>query len=64
MSVQAESVYSYNLKRYFTDDELETLRICYESPSNEYDYLTFKEYIGKLDSLEDITVLRDMLEIY
>jgi hypothetical protein len=46
------------MKKY-TIEELEMLKVCYESPTNEYSDLSFEEYIK---SAEEAGVIRDLLE--
>jgi hypothetical protein len=42
----------------YSKEELETLRYCYESPTNEYKHLTFEQYIR---DAEEAGVIDDLL---
>lgn len=41
----------------YTTEELEILMSWYTSPNNEYDYLTFEEYIEEAERQEVIEIL-------
>ena len=43
----------------YTEEELEILKNCYESPTNEYSHLSFEEWLA---SAEEAGVIEDMLE--
>jgi hypothetical protein len=46
------------MKREYSKEELEILKICYESPTNEYNHLTFEDYIK---NAEEAGVMEDLL---
>ena len=51
--------YKPNSKTKYTNHELINLRICYESPTNEFRHLSFEEYIK---NAEDENLIEELLE--
>ena len=50
---------AYNKK--YSNEEMEILRACYDSPTNEYSYLDFDEWLKELEKVDDGQVLKDIL---
>lgn len=48
------------MKRY-TPEEMETLRECYESPTNEFNHLEFNEWLRALEKADNGQVLKDII---
>ena len=46
------------MKRVYSKEELEILKICYESPTNEFSHLSFEDYIK---GAEEAKVIDDLL---
>lgn len=45
----------------YTPKEMEILRECYESPTNEFSHLGFTEWLRALEKADNGQILKDIL---
>lgn len=48
----------------YTEDQMETLRICYENPNNEFADMEFVDWLYELQNADNGQIIKDILEIY
>ena len=51
----------YESDKRYSDEEMEILKMCYNSPTNEYSYLDFDEWLTQLEKEDNGQVLKDIL---